>query len=151
MKTTFVLNGEKRTFNFEPHQTLADALRTISGIKSLKCGCERGDCGSCTIIFNGATVKSCLVLGVEVDGGEVTTLEGLMKDGLTRIQEKFLKHNSFQCGYCAPGMIVATTELLDKNPKPSYHQVQEGLSGNLCRCTGYSPIIEAVMEVVKEN
>ena len=151
MKTSFVLNGEKRTFDFESHQTLADALRGTCGLKSLKCGCERGDCGSCTIFLNGSTVKSCLVLAVEADGGEVLTLERLMGDGINRIQRKFLEKNSFQCGFCAPGMIVATEELLEKNPKPTYHEVQEALSGNLCRCTGYSPIIDAIMELAEEN
>ena len=151
MKTTFILNGEKRSFDFPINITLADALRTIVGIKSLKCGCERGDCGSCTIIINKKTVKSCLVLAVEVDGQEVTTLEGIMKGKATRLQESFLKNNSFQCGYCAPGMIVAATELLEQNKRPTRHQIQEGLSGNLCRCTGYGPIIEAIAQVSGEN
>jgi carbon-monoxide dehydrogenase small subunit len=107
-----------------------------------------GSCGTCTVKLNGLIVKSCLILAVEVDGQEVTTIEGLMADGLTALQESFLKHNSFQCGYCAPGMVIAAHYLLENNPDPSDEEIKEGLAGNLCRCTGYVPIIAAVKEHV---
>lgn len=146
-EVTFKLNGEMRTFDFEPNLTLADALRDRIGLKSLKCGCERGDCGSCTIWIDGKSIKSCLVLAVEAEGHEVTTLEGLMIKGkLTPIQKSTLKHNSFQCGYCAPGIIMAATELINKNPNPHKEEVREAIAGNLCRCTGYSPIVDAIMD-----
>jgi carbon-monoxide dehydrogenase small subunit len=94
-------------------------------------------------------VKSCLILAVEIDGQELTTIEGLMADGLTPLQQSFIKHNSFQCGYCAPGMILAAEELMGNNPKPTDEEIKEGLAGNLCRCTGYIPIIEAIKDHVK--
>lgn len=141
----FVLNGERRMVDLRCHMTLLEMLREELGIKSPKCGCDRGDCGSCTVLLNGRAVRSCLVLAAEVDGLEVTTLEGLMPGGeLTPLQKSFLAHNSFQCGFCTPGIVVATSELLARNPHPSREEIQEALSGNLCRCTGYIPIVEAV-------
>ena len=124
---------------------LLDVLREQAAVKSPKIGCERGDCGSCTIIMDGRTVRSCLVLAVEADGHEITTVEGLSFDGLSQLQNLFLANNSFQCGFCAPGIVLAATELLERTPDPSRHDVQEALAGNLCRCTGYEPIIEAVL------
>jgi aerobic carbon-monoxide dehydrogenase small subunit len=139
------LNGHVVTCNVQPHEILLDVLRYRIGVKSPKCGCDRGDCGSCTVMINGRTVRSCLVLAIEVDGQEVTTLEGLMTDGkLTPLQQSLVNHNSFQCGFCAPGVILSATELLERNPDPSAAQIQEALSGNLCRCTGYRPILEAI-------
>ncbi|MCK5882411.1 MAG: (2Fe-2S)-binding protein [Bacteriovoracaceae bacterium] len=152
MKTTFILNGEKRILNFEPNVTLADSLRDVAGMKSVKIGCNRGDCGTCTIIMNGNAVKSCLILSSEAEGAEIMTLEGLCKDGkLSRLQENMISHNSFQCGFCAPGMIMAATELLEKYPNPSEEEIKEGIAGNLCRCTGYTPIIEAIDITAKEG
>ena len=146
----FKLNGEMRTFDVEPNLTLADALRDRVGLKSLKCGCERGDCGSCTILIDGKSVKSCLILAVEAENHEVTTLEGLMIKGkLTPIQKSALKSNAFQCGYCAPGIIMAATELIRKNPNPHKEEVRESIAGNLCRCTGYTPIVDAIMDYKK--
>lgn len=146
---TFTLNGEKRLLDVEPWEVLLDVLRDRLGIKSPKVGCDTGDCGTCTIMINNRTVRSCLILAIEADGQEVTTLEGLMKDGLTPLQKSFLDHNSFQCGFCTPGMIMSATELLNKNPKPDQKEIQEALSGNLCRCTGYASIIDAVVEFVE--
>jgi carbon-monoxide dehydrogenase small subunit len=141
----FILNGEKRSVEPRINQTLLEMLRDALGVKSPKCGCDRGDCGSCTVLIDGRAVRSCLVLAVEVDGHEVKTLEGLMPGGeLSALQKSFLAHNSFQCGFCTPGVIVAVSELLEKNPHPDRDEIKEALSGNLCRCTGYSPIIEAV-------
>ncbi len=150
-KINFTLNGEKRFMDVYPYETLLDVLRYKLGITSPKSGCERGDCGTCTVKLNGLIVKSCLVLAVEVDGQEITTIEGLMteKNGLTPLQQTFLEHNSFQCGYCTPGMILAAEELLENNPNPSDEEIKEGLSGNLCRCTGYTSIIEAIKDHVK--
>ena len=144
---SFKLNGEMRSIYVSPNEVLLPVLRDKLGATSPKCGCDRGDCGACTIMINGKTVKSCLVLAVEVEGEEVTTLEGLMTNGLTELQETMLKMNSFQCGYCAPGMTMSAHELLEKNKNPSEFEIKEALAGNLCRCTGYSPIINAVKHV----
>ncbi len=155
MKTqiAFTLNNELRKMDVETNQTLADALRYLMGTKSVKCGCERGDCGSCTILFNGKSVRSCLILALEADGQEITTLEGIKKpeEEMTPLQEKLLANNSFQCGFCASGMIMSLTPLLKKNPSPSEEEIKEAIAGNLCRCTGYEPIISAVKELAKEN
>jgi aerobic carbon-monoxide dehydrogenase small subunit len=146
----FNLNGRKISVEIEPQLTLLEMLRDKLGVKSPKCGCDRGDCGTCTVMLNGQTVRSCLILAVEVDGQKVITLEGIMKDGkLTPLQQAFIQHNSFQCGFCAPGMILSATELLGKNPAPNKEEIQEALAGNLCRCTGYSPIIDTVMDFTK--
>ncbi len=144
---TFILNGEERRLGVQPNETLLDVLRRKLGVTSPKAGCERGDCGACTVKLNDLLVKSCLILAVEVNGQEVTTIEGLMAKGLTPLQEMFMAKNSFQCGYCAPGMILAADDLLLRNPDPSDHQIKEALAGNLCRCTGYEPIIEAIKAV----
>ncbi|HBC47023.1 MAG TPA: (2Fe-2S)-binding protein [candidate division Zixibacteria bacterium] len=147
MKINFKLNGQKYSLDVEPYEILLEMLRDRVGVKSPKCGCNRGDCGTCTVLLNGKTVRSCLVLAIEIDGAEITTLEGLMADGkLTPLQESFLAHNSFQCGFCASGMLLSTTELLEENPAPSKEEIKETLSGNLCRCTGYTPIIEAISD-----
>ena len=145
----FKLNGEAIALEVNPNEVLLEVLRDRLGPKSPKCGCDKGDCGTCTVMINGKTVRSCLVLAIEVDGQEVITLEGLMDSGLTPLQKSFIEHNSFQCGFCAPGMILSATELLAKNQKPSKHEIQEALSGNLCRCTGYTPIIDAITDLTK--
>ena len=151
-RIAFILNGRSTVLEVEPQEVLLEVLRDRLGVKSPKCGCDRGDCGTCTVLLNGRTVRSCLVLAIEVDGQQVTTLEGLMKDGrMTPLQESFLQHNSFQCGFCAPGMILAATELLERNPTPGDEQVKEAISGNLCRCTGYLPIVEAIEDVVSKR
>jgi carbon-monoxide dehydrogenase small subunit len=143
----FVLNGERVNLEVAPDEILLEVLREKLGVKSPKCGCNKGDCGTCTVILNGKTVRSCLVLAIEVDNQEVLTLEGLMESGLTPLQESFLKNNSFQCGFCAPGIILSATELLGKNSKPEKGEIQEAIAGNLCRCSGYSPIIDAIIEL----
>ena len=149
MKQTISLriNAEQRTFAVAPGDTLLELLREHAGVKSPKIGCERGDCGSCTVLLDGKSVRSCLILAVEADGHEVTTVEGLCRDGLTPLQEALIEHNSFQCGYCAPGVLLTATELLARNPDPTESEVKEAMSGNLCRCTGYEPIIRAIMSV----
>ncbi len=139
------VNGEPWLLTVESNDVLLETLRSKVGVKSPKIGCERGDCGSCTVLLDGHTVRSCLVLSVEVDGHEVVTLEGLHDEGLTELQQFFVDMNSFQCGFCAPGIVLAAAELLDENPKPTRADVQEAIGGNLCRCTGYDPIIDAVL------
>jgi len=142
-----IVNEESWPVDVEAGDTLLDVLRTRVGVKSPKIGCERGDCGACTVLLDGKTVRSCLVLAVEAEGHRITTVEGLSKEGLTPLQEAFVRHNSFQCGFCAPGIILAATELLARNEHPDEDQIKEALAGNLCRCTGYQPIIEAILEV----
>jgi aerobic-type carbon monoxide dehydrogenase small subunit (CoxS/CutS family) len=149
-RITVTLNGETRSVDVEPSDILLDVLREKLGVKSPKIGCERGDCGACTVLLEGRSVRTCLILAIEVDGSRITTVEGLSKAGLTPLQESFIQHSSFQCGFCAPGMVLAATELLGKNPHPSEAEVKEAIAGNLCRCTGYQPIIDAVLAVSGE-
>jgi carbon-monoxide dehydrogenase small subunit len=144
---TLKLNNETRSIDVEPNDILLDVLRETLGVKSPKIGCERGDCGACTVLLDGKTVRACLILAIEVDGHEITTLEGLSQSGLTPVQHSLLAHGAFQCGFCAPGMVLSATELLEKNPHPSSDEVKEALGGNLCRCTGYEPIIDAIVAV----
>jgi len=145
MELKITINGENWTLDVAPADTLLDVLREQVGTKSPKIGCERGDCGSCTILIDGRSVRSCLVLAVEANGHEITTVEGISYDGISELQTLFLEHNSFQCGFCTPGIVLSATELLEHNPNPTRHDVQEALAGNLCRCTGYEPIINAVL------
>lgn len=149
-KIQFILNHEKRVIDVAPHETLLEVLREKLGVKSPKCGCDRGDCGACNVLLNGKSVRSCLILAIEVDGQEVVSVEGISKDGLSKVQEAMIDNNAFQCGFCAPGMIISATELLDANQNPSREDIKEALSGNLCRCTGYLPILEAVENATKE-
>jgi aerobic carbon-monoxide dehydrogenase small subunit len=152
IKTTISLklNGIQRRVDVEPNDVLIDVLRDKLGAKSPKVGCDRGDCGTCTVFLNGRTVRSCLVLAIEADGAEIVTLEGISKDGPTKLQKSFVDRSSFQCGFCAPGMVLAATELLQNNPHPNREEIQEAIAGNLCRCTGYSPIVEAIEAVSKK-
>lgn len=147
MKTIyFKLNNEKISLDVEPTDILLNVLRDKLGVKSPKCGCDRGDCGACTVLLNAKTVRSCLVLAIEVDGMEILSLEGLQGEIIDQLQKKFLSYNSFQCGYCAPGIIVSAVELLKKKSQVSKQEIKEALAGNLCRCTGYHPIINAIYD-----
>lgn len=146
---TLMVNSELRNVHVEPNEILLDVLREKLGIKSPKCGCERGDCGACTVLMDEKAVRSCLVLAVEAEGHRIITVEGLSADKLSALQEAFIQFNSFQCGYCAPGIILAVTELLDKHPKPSLEEIKEAIAGNLCRCTGYTPIFDAIMALTR--
>jgi carbon-monoxide dehydrogenase small subunit len=139
------LNGEWRPVDVLPREVLLDVLRARLGVKSPKVGCERGDCGACTVLLDGASVRSCLVLAVETDGHDITTVEGVEHDGLTAAQSALIEQSSFQCGFCAPGIVVAAAELVANTPHPTADQVREAISGNLCRCTGYEAIVEAVI------
>ena len=134
-----------------PNETLLDVLRGKLGIKTPKEGCGRGDCGACTVLLDGKAVRSCLILAIEVDGQSVVTLEGVGKDGPTALQKAFVERNAFQCGFCAPGVVLAASALLAEKPNPTEHEVREALAGNLCRCTGYEPIVETVLEVSKNK
>lgn len=150
-KISFILNGEQRSVYVWANETLLEVLRDKLGVKSPKCGCDSGDCGACTVLLDRKTVRSCLVFAIEVDGQEVTTLEGISKNGLSPLQKIFLERNVFQCGYCAPGMILSATELLDHDPHPGIREIKEAIAGNLCRCTGYTPVIEAILELTKQD
>ena len=148
---TVVVNGETWNIEVEPNEILLDVLRSKLGVKSPKIGCERGDCGACTILLNGKTVRSCLILAIEVDGCEITTVEGLERVESNFLKKAFVANNSFQCGFCAPGILLAATELLEKNPHPSEEEIKEAISGNLCRCTGYTSIIDTILEVSRSE
>ena len=145
------LNGEVRRAAVAPNETLLDVLRGKFGVKTPKEGCGRGDCGACTVLLDGKAVRSCLILAIEVDGQSVVTLEGVGKDKPTALQKAFVKNNVFQCGFCAPGMILSSAALLAEKPQPTEHDVREALAGNLCRCTGYEPIVQTVLEVAKKS
>ena len=142
---TLILNGEPRTMAVEPNDTLLEALRDKLGIKSPKCGCERGDCGACTVLLDGRSVRSCLILAIEAEGHAILTVEGISAEGMNKLQQAFIDMNSFQCGYCAPGIIMALTDLLNHDPHPNLEEIKEAIAGNLCRCTGYTPIFDAVL------
>ncbi len=134
-----------------PNRTLADFIRYQLGLTGTKKGCEMGDCGSCTVIMDGRPVNSCLVLAVQADGRKITTIEGLETDkGLHPIQDKFVEKGAIQCGFCSPGMILSAKSLLDKNPNPDRSEIRKAVSGNLCRCTGYQKIIDAVESVNRD-
>ncbi|MFA5906550.1 MAG: (2Fe-2S)-binding protein [Desulfobacula sp.] len=129
----------------EPNKTLADLLRYDLKLTGTKKGCDTGDCGACTVIMNGDPVNSCLVLAVQANGSQIESVEGLSTDeGIHPIQKAFVEKGAIQCGYCTPGMIMSTKSLLDKNPNPNEQDIREGISGNLCRCTGYTKIFEAI-------
>src|SRR5215813_13053834 len=130
-----VINGERREFLCQPLQTLLDVLRDELKLTGTKEGCSNGNCGACNVILNGVLVNSCLVLGAELEGGELTTIEGIsLSENLHPLQQKFLEHGALQCGICTPGFIVSSKALLDKNPDPTEHDVRLWLAGNLCRC-----------------
>ncbi len=141
------INGEDVNFLCEPRQSLLEVLRDVLGMTGTKEGCNDGNCGACTVIFDGRIVDSCLVLGVEVQGREVTTIEGLATaDGLHPIQQAFLENAALQCGICTPGFIVASKGLLDGEPDADEGRIRHWLAGNLCRCTGYDKIVRAVLD-----
>ena len=140
-----VVNGRDHDVEVAVHHTLLDVLRDQLGLTGSKECCAEGECGACTVILDGHSVNSCLVLGVEADGLDVTTIEGLARDdGLSRIQDAFLEHGAVQCGFCIPGMVMSAHDLLRRIPLPDDSQIREGLSGNLCRCGGYNQICHAV-------
>lgn len=139
------VNGRRIEVAVEPNTTLVDLLRYELGLTGTKKGCDLGDCGACTVILDGRAVNSCLVLAVQAHGRSVQTIEGLeTADGLHRLQEAFVEKGAIQCGFCSPGMILSAKNLLDRNPHPGEKEIRQSVSGNLCRCTGYQKIIEAI-------
>jgi aerobic carbon-monoxide dehydrogenase small subunit len=142
-----VINGEPTEFLCETQQTMLDVLRDELGLTGSKEGCASGDCGACSIIVDGKLICSCLMLGCEAEGTTITSIEGIADgDHLHPVQQKFLEHAALQCGFCTPGLIVATKALLDENPNPTEEEARYWLAGNLCRCTGYDKVIRAVMD-----
>ena len=141
------INGESVEFLCEPRQSLLECLRDVLQLTGAKEGCNDGNCGACTVVFDGRIVDSCLVLGVEANGRKISTIEGVATpDGLHPIQQAFLENAALQCGICTPGFIVASKALLEQNPDPTEHDVRFWLAGNLCRCTGYDKIVRAVLD-----
>src|SRR5256712_13910958 len=141
----FTLNGEETEVAFASHKTLLEVLREDLGLTGTKHGCELGECGTCTVLIDAQPILSCLMLGLDAEGREVTTIEGMAEGGqLHPLQQTFADLGAAQCGYCSPGFLLAAKELLEKNPRPTREDIRETLSGNLCRCTGYIKIYEAV-------
>jgi len=147
MQVSFTVNGKALTTEVEPRTTLSLCLRDNMGLTGTHVGCEHGVCGACTVIIDGDAVRSCLTLAVQVEGTKITTVEGLADgDTLSPLQAAFRRHNALQCGFCTPGMLTTAHALLTEEPGASETRIREVLSGNLCRCTGYVPIIEAVLD-----
>jgi len=151
MTINFTVNGEKETREVAVGQTLLKFIRNELHLTGTKEGCEIGECGACIVLLDGKPVNSCLVLAVELDGKDLVTIEGLSKNGeLDRVQKAFVEHSAFQCGFCTPGMIISTKALLDRKPNPTEEDINEALSGNLCRCGAYQEIREAVKASAKK-
>jgi carbon-monoxide dehydrogenase small subunit len=154
MKKTLVeatINGETVEFLCEPRQSLLETLRDVLELTGSKEGCLTGDCGACTVLIDGRSVCSCLMLGVEAQGKNIATVEGLATQGvLSVLQNKFLENASLQCGICTPGFLISATSLLDRNPNPSEAEIRYALAGNLCRCTGYDKIVKAVLDAAAD-
>jgi len=141
----FIVNGVPYELELEPRELLVYVLRERLGLTGTVVGCDTSSCGACTVLIGGESVKSCTVLGVQADGCEVTTIEGLSEDGaLHPLQQAFHEHHALQCGYCTSGMILAAVSLLEENPRPSGDEIRHALEGNLCRCTGYQNIVDAI-------
>jgi carbon-monoxide dehydrogenase small subunit len=146
MKVTITVNGTKHESDVEPRTLLVQYVRESLGLTGTNIGCDTSSCGACSLHLNGESVKSCTVLAVQADGGSVTTIEGLAKDGVMHpMQQAFMENHGLQCGYCTPGMVMAAISLLDEIPSPTEEQVRIGLEGNLCRCTGYHNIVKSVL------
>lgn len=152
LKISFNVNGEDHEVKVQPYWTLLYVLRNKLGLTGAKLGCGIGECGSCTVIMDDEAVPSCLVLAASVDGKRITTIEGLQNGKeLDPLQEAFIKQGAVQCGFCTPGMILSAKAFLNKNSSPTEKEIREALTGNLCRCTGYDKIINAIMSVVKKD
>ena len=150
VELAFVVNGEPVRLEVAPHATLLEVLREQLELTGTKYGCGEGECGACSVILDGRVVNSCLVLALECEGSEVLTIEGLAANGrLHPIQQAFVDHGAIQCGFCTPGMIMAAHALLQAHPAPTEEQIKRGLEGNLCRCTGYRKIIDAVLSLAQ--
>ncbi len=150
MRITFELNGKRVECEARPNRTLLDLLRADLGLTSVKKGCEQGECGACTVLLDGAPVNSCLVLAPQVEGRAVTTLDGLVDDPLmAALRKAFMEDGAIQCGFCTPGMLLSAYALLRENPRPTEEEVKTAIEGNICRCTGYIKIIEAIMDAAE--
>ena len=150
MKIAITVHGERHEADVEPRLLLAYFLRDNLGLKGTNVGCDTSSCGSCTVLIDGESVKSCTVLAVQADGSDVTTIEGLAGDGaLHPVQQAFHENHALQCGFCTPGFVMATVSLLQESPNPSEEEIRLGLEGNLCRCTGYHNIVSAVQSAAK--
>ncbi|MBK8437940.1 MAG: (2Fe-2S)-binding protein [Austwickia sp.] len=148
MHVKVTINGELYERDTREYHTLLEFLRGDAGLTGTKEGCAAGECGACTVIFNGAAVNACMVLAAEIDGSRIETIEGEATDGvLSDLQAAFVKHQSIQCGFCTPGMVMSIRDLIRVNPTPSVAEIKERIEGNFCRCTGYVQIIEAVLDV----
>ena len=147
------VNGEESDLYIPPHRTLLEALREELELTGTKEGCGEGVCGSCTVLWNGIPIRSCLTLAAEVQGAEITTVEGLREeDGqLDLLQQSFIDHGAVQCGFCTPGMLMSAKAFLNRNPNPSEDDIRKGISGNICRCTGYTKIVNAIMDVATKS
>jgi len=144
---SMTVNGSKEYVTVSSNTTLLKLLRERLALTGTKNGCEAGECGACTVLMNGQPVNSCLVLAVEADGAEIVTVEGLAEDDqLTPLQQAFVDHNAVQCGFCTPGVLISAHALLKRNPQPTEEEIREALVGNLCRCTGYNRIVQAVQK-----
>jgi carbon-monoxide dehydrogenase small subunit len=151
-KITLKVNGQEYEAYIEPSSTLVDVLRENLGFTGTNKGCGTGDCGACTILMNGDAVNSCLVLGLDADGSEITTIEGLADgDKLHPLQKSFINEGAVQCGFCTPGMIITAQDYLAKNPNTTIEDYKLAISGNLCRCTGYTKIVKAIEKVAKSE
>jgi len=149
---SLTVNGIAHEVAVEPRRTLLELLRDDLGLTGTKKGCGIGDCGACTVLLDGVATFSCLTLAVQADGRSVETVEGLAEKGqLNRLQQAFVDHGAIQCGFCTPGMLMTATELLRANPAPSEDDIRQAISGNLCRCTGYQKIVEAIQQAAKER
>lgn len=149
---SLTVNGQEHAALVKANTTLLDLLREDFDYTGTKKGCELGDCGACTVLMDGRSVNSCLILAVEADGRSITTIEGLEQDGkLDRLQEEFINQTAVQCGYCTPGMILSGKALLMRNPHPTEKEVREAIGGNICRCTGYVRIVKAILAAAQAN
>ena len=150
-KITLKVNGEPHELDVKLNRTLLEVLREDLDLIGAKYGCQTGDCGACTVIVDGKPILSCLSLAVSNDGKEITTVEGLAKDGtLNVIQQKFIDHTAIQCGFCTPGLVMIAKALLERNPNPTDDQIRNYIRGNICRCTGYTKVVEAIRYAAKE-
>jgi carbon-monoxide dehydrogenase small subunit len=151
-RITFTVNGELRTVDAPPMARLLDVLRERLHLTGVKEGCGEGECGSCSVLMNGELVNSCLVPVLQVEGAQIRTIEGVTENGaMSVLQQRFLECGASQCGICTPGMVMATEHLLSRTPQPTLEQIREGLAGNLCRCTGYQRIFEAVAKCAEDR
>ncbi len=151
MQVSITINGTKQTHDVEPRTLLVHYIREHANLTGTNIGCDTSSCGACTVHLDGEAVKSCTILAAQADGGSVTTIEGLSKNGeMHPMQKAFMENHGLQCGYCTPGMVMAAIGLLNENPKPTEDEVRLGLEGNLCRCTGYHNIVKSVLAAAKK-